>query len=155
MKILYLSADPGIDLAQQRGGAIHVCALVRALTDLGHEVLLVGNVQAQVGGRKSEEPARLLPSSAPPQAEVKETSSSFRLPTELRPAPLAPWNHALAAGMQAANHLAGRTGRLHPDLVRALHNLTFFRMADAAARELSPDFIYERYSLWGVAGLRL
>jgi glycosyltransferase involved in cell wall biosynthesis len=155
MKILYLSADPGIDLAEHRGGAIHVRAVVRALADLGHEVMLVGNVQTQGGGRKTEEPARLLLSSAPPQAEVKETSSSFRLPPELRPAPLAPWNHTLAALTQAANHLAGRTGRLHPDLVRALHNLTFARTAEAAARELGPDFIYERSSLWGVAGLRL
>jgi glycosyltransferase involved in cell wall biosynthesis len=39
--------------------------------------------------------------------------------------------------------------------VRALHNLTFARTAEAAARDLGPDVIYERYSLWGVAGLRL
>jgi hypothetical protein len=40
MKSLYLSAGPGIDLAEHRSGAIHVRALVRALADLGHEVLL-------------------------------------------------------------------------------------------------------------------
>jgi hypothetical protein len=42
MKIVYLSAGPGIDLAEHRnrGGAIHVRALVCALADLGHEVLL-------------------------------------------------------------------------------------------------------------------
>jgi glycosyltransferase involved in cell wall biosynthesis len=131
MKILYLSADPGIDLAEHRGGAIHVRALVRALADLGHEVLLVCNSTA---------PEQRVPAA---------------VPAAVRPAPLAPWNHTLAGVMQAANRLAGRTGRLHPDLVRALHNLTFSRTAEAAARDLDPDVIYERYSLWGVAGLRL
>jgi glycosyltransferase involved in cell wall biosynthesis len=131
MKILYLSADPGIDPAKHRGGAIHVRALVRALTDLGHEVLLVCN------------------STAPDQQVAGAVHAA------VRPSPLAPWNHTLAGGMQAANHLAGRTGRHHPDLVRALHNLTFSRTAEAAARDLDPDVIYERSSLWGVAGLRL
>jgi glycosyltransferase involved in cell wall biosynthesis len=131
MKILYLSADPGMDPAKHRGGAIHVRALVRALADLGHEVLLVCN------------------STAPDQQVAAAVHAA------VRPSPLAPWNHTLAGGMQAANHLAGRTGRHQPDLVRALHNLTFSRAAEAAARELGPDVIYERASLWGVAGLWL
>jgi len=57
--------------------------------------------------------------------------------------------------MQSGNRMVGRTPREHPDLVRILHNLTFRRAARRAAREAQPDFIYERYSLWGVAGLRL
>src|ERR671937_661034 len=131
MKILYLSADPGIDLAEHHGGAIHVCAVVRALADLGHEVRLVCN------------------STAPEQQVAAVVHAA------VRPSPLARWNHTLAGVTQVANRLARRTGRLHPDLVRALHNLTFSRTAEAAAQDLGPDVIYERYSLWGVAGLRL
>ena len=48
-----------------------------------------------------------------------------------------------------------RATRNNPDAVRTLHNLRFLRTAARAARKLDPDFIYERYSLWGMAGLRL
>jgi glycosyltransferase involved in cell wall biosynthesis len=49
----------------------------------------------------------------------------------------------------------GRPTRNNPDAVRALHNLKFGQAAAEVAREFNPDFIYERYSLWGRAGLRL
>ena len=38
-------------------------------------------------------------------------------------------------------------------MVRFFHNARFFRAVAAAVRQFSPDFIYERYSLWGLAGL--
>jgi glycosyltransferase involved in cell wall biosynthesis len=69
--------------------------------------------------------------------------------------PLAAWNAGLARGLRHANRLVGRPVRGHPDFVRALHNLRFGQKAEAIARELTPDFIYERYSLWGMAGLRV
>jgi glycosyltransferase involved in cell wall biosynthesis len=46
-----------------------------------------------------------------------------------------------------------RQPRHYSDAVRLLHNASFFRAAAAAVRRFSPDFIYERYSLWGLAGL--
>ena len=122
MKILYLSSDPGIDLAGQSGGSIHIRALVRALADLGHDVAVVCT---SVSGSSR-------------QLEVD-------LKAAVHPAPLARWNRFLARKIQAANRLLGRTPRHHPDLVRLLHNRRFVRIARAVARELSPDFIYEHH----------
>ncbi len=131
MKILYLCLDPGIDLAGQGGSSMHVCAFVRALADLGHEVTVVCSSVSTDGNIEAD------------------------LRAAVRPCPVAGWNRTIARGLREADRLGGRTGRQHPDLVRALHNVTFAKIARAAARETSPDFIYERYSLWGVAGLRL
>lgn len=131
MKILYLCADPGIDLMGQSGGSIHIRSFVRALGELGHEVTLVCSSIGNDG------------------------LGEMDFHTAVRPAPLAAWNRACAQVMRTANRLIGRTGRLHPDLVRFLHNLTFSKVAKVASREVCPDFIYERYSLWGLAGLQL
>ncbi len=131
MKILYISTDPGIDLTGQIGSATHIRALVRALADLGHQVTLVCS---------GVEPAQSI------EADLHAT---------VRLVPLARWNRVLARCLQIAKRFAGKPVREHPDLVRALHNFRFARRAAAAARELAPDFIYERYSLWGMAGLWL
>ncbi|PYT76924.1 MAG: hypothetical protein DMG40_25125 [Acidobacteria bacterium] len=132
MKILYLCNDPGIDLAGKSGAAIHIRSFARALTELGHEVVIV---------------ACRLP-------DCKQTLEE-ELHALVWPAPLSPWNRALAQVLRAAKRMIGRTPRRNPDAVRLFHNLTFFKAARRAAKQLHPDFIYERYSLWAVAGLRL
>lgn len=131
MKVLYLSMDPGIEPAGQGGGSIHIRSFVRALSDLGHQVMLVGS------------------SAATEQTFSADLGASVRL------VPLARWNDALARGIRRTSRLFRRPVRGHADIVRALHNLRFARRARAAARELQPDFIYERYSLWGISGLWL
>jgi len=73
----------------------------------------------------------------------------------LRPAPLSLWNRGLVRLIRTGNRVAGRPIRHHPDLARALHNVTFARVARAAIGQAKPDFIYERYSLWSRAGLSL
>ena len=131
MKILYLCADPGIDLAGQGGGPIHIRAFVGALRDLGHEVTMVCHTV------------------------TNESAGAGNVTGDLRPLRLAAWNRALARSIRAANRLAGQTGRHHPDVVRCLHNLTSYRFAACAIRALRPHFIYERCSLWGMTGLWL
>ena len=131
MNVLYLCHDTGIDASGLKGGSIHVRAFVRALADLGHDVSVVST---QVGS-----PASL-------EAELQAA---------VRAAPLAAWNYTLAHASRVCHRLAGRPTRRNPDVVRALHNLRFFKEAARVAREFDPDFIYERYSLWGMAGLWL
>lgn len=132
MKVLYLCHDLGIDLADQSGGSIHIRSFVRALADLGHEVAVVA-------------------CSSPSCKKSLEAD----LHAKVCLAGLTAWNRTLAQALRAANRVMGRTPRGNPDAVRALHSLTFFKAARHAARQLNPDFIYERYSLWGAAGLRL
>src|SRR6266566_1502674 len=129
MKILYLCFDPSIDLAGEAGGAVHIRALIRALTDLGHEVMTICTcvsrrpwVESQVGG-------------------------------SVVPCAISDWNGSLGSAIRGANRFLRRQPRHYPDAVRLLHNASFFRAAAAVVRRFSPDFIYERYSLWGLAGL--
>jgi glycosyltransferase involved in cell wall biosynthesis len=131
MKILYLCFDSGIDLSGVKGASIHVRSFVRALTELGHEVAVVGtNVSSP---------------------ESFETSTGA---TVLR-APLTPRNRALLRALKAGNRLLGPALSRGRDLVRAFHNREFFRVAEECTGRLLPSFIYERYSLWGTAGQRL
>ncbi len=131
MKILYLCFDSGIDLSGVKGASIHVRSFVRALTELGHEVAVVGtNVSSP---------------------ESFETSTGA---TVLR-APLTPRNRALLRALKAGNRFLGPGLSGGRDLVRAFHNSEFFRVADECTARLLPSFIYERYSLWGTAGQRL
>jgi glycosyltransferase involved in cell wall biosynthesis len=129
MRILYLCFDPSIDLAGETGGAVHIRALIRALTELGHEVMAVCScasrpqwAESQVGGK-------------------------------VQSCGIARWNGSLGIAIRRANQFLRQQPRNYPDAVRFSHNLRFFRAARAAVRRFSPDFIYERYSLWGLAGL--
>lgn len=131
MKILYLSTDPGIDPAGQGGGSIHIRSFIRALADQGHQLTLV--------------------CSAAGDTQVIDPN----LGAAVRLVPLAAWNRALARCLRKISRLSGRPIRGHADIVRVLHNFRFAMIARAAARELEPDFIYERYSLWGMSGLWL
>jgi glycosyltransferase involved in cell wall biosynthesis len=130
MKILYLCADSGIDLAGLKGGSIHVRAFVRALADIGHEVTVLCTT-AGPKALESDLHARIVVS--PPVA----------------------WNHFFRRAVRTFNRLLSRPAGRNLDVVKLLHNLTFVRAVGQAAREMNPDFIYERYSLWAVAGLRV
>jgi len=129
MKILYLCFDPSIDLAGETGGSVHVRAMIRALTELGHQVMTICTcvsrpqwVESQVGGRV--------------------TSCA-----------ISGWNDSLGSAIRRANRFLQRQPRHYTDAVRFLLNARFFRTAAAAVRRFAPDFIYERYNLWGLAGL--
>ncbi len=130
MRILYLCID-GIDLSGQSGGAIHIRSFVRALRETGHQVSLVCSV--------ANSPAFL-------EADLR---------VRVFPALRTPWNHTLSHAIAAGNQFLGRPTRHNPDAVRVLHNHQFLKIAAEAARQLEPDFIYERYTLWGFAGHRL
>src|SRR5215813_12034433 len=131
MKILYLCFDPGIDLSGLKSASIHVRSFVRALAELGHEVAVVGTKVSS------------------PESFEGLTGATVRR------APLTPWNRALLRAIKAPNRFLGRGPGRGRDVVRAFHNTEFFRVADECAGRLLPNFIYERYSLWGTAGQRL
>lgn len=133
MRVLYLCSDPGISLSANGGGSIHIREFVRALAGLGNEVTVVGAAGSE--GKHHEQ--RLGPS------------------IRVADAPPAAWNRALGGLLRGVTRLLGHKGRKHPDFVRFLHNFTFAGKAARCAGEGGPDFIYERYSLWGLAGLWL
>jgi hypothetical protein len=130
MKILYLCFDSAIDLSGVKGASVHVRSFVGALTELGHEVIVVGT---QV--------------SSPEFFESLTGAPVLRVPLSLR-------SRALLKALKARRLLAPGLSSAR-DLIRAFHNMEFFRVAAECASRLSPSFIYERYSLWATAGQRL
>ncbi len=82
MKILYLCFDSGIDLSGVKGASIHVRSFVRALTELGHEVAVVGT-----------------------QVSSPESFETLTGATVLR-APLSPRSRALLRTLKARRYLA-------------------------------------------------
>jgi glycosyltransferase involved in cell wall biosynthesis len=131
MKILYLCADSGIDVAGVKGASIHVRALVRAFAELGHEVTVLCATASIPKSLESDLNARVLV------------------------CPQAAWNHAFGRALRSLNRFLGRPERRNLDLLKLLHNLSLRRFVAHAVRQANPDFIYERYSLWAVAGLQV
>jgi glycosyltransferase involved in cell wall biosynthesis len=131
MRILYLCFDPSIDLGAETGGAVHVRAMIRAMQELGHELTVLGTCVSRAEWIESQTGARVIPCG------------------------IARLNRALGRAIRKADKVLRRRPRRFPDAVRLLHNAAFFRKAAKVARRFSPDFIYERYSLWGMAGLTL
>jgi glycosyltransferase involved in cell wall biosynthesis len=131
MRILYLCSDHGVDFSGVKGASIHVRSFVQALAALGHEVIVIGT-----------------------KVSSPESFQAVTHATALR-APLASWNRKLLRAMKAGNQFLGRSPGRGRDVIRALHNSNFFKVADQLATRFSPSFIYERYSLWGIAGSRL
>lgn len=131
MRILYLCFDPSIDLAAETGGAVHVRAMIRALANLGHEIAALGSCVSR-------------PEWVECQTGAKVTSCG-----------ISRVNRFLGRAIRKGNKILRQPARRFPDAVRLLHNATFLRKAAKLARRFSPDFVYERYSLWGIAGLTL
>src|SRR5229473_7193876 len=121
MKILYLCFDSGIDLSGVKGASIHVRSFVRALTELGHEVAVVGT--------KVSSP------------ESFETLTG----ATVHGAPFTPRNRALLRASKAENRFLTLSFSRGRYLVRVFHNSEFFRVADECTGRLLPSFIYERY----------
>ncbi len=128
MRILYLCSDHGVDFSGLKGASIHVRSFVHALAKLGHETMAIGT-------RVSS-------------PELFQTATH----TNAMQVPLAPCNRKLLNAMKAGNRFLGRSPGRGRDVIRALHNSEFFKVADQLATRFSPSFIYERYSLWGMAG---
>jgi glycosyltransferase involved in cell wall biosynthesis len=131
MKVLYLCSDHGIDLSGVKGASIHVRSFVRALVELGHDVTVAGT-----------------------KVSLPESFATMTGATIVRAA-LTQRNRALLRAIKAGNRFLGRSQIRGRDLVRAVHNVEFFRVADECAGRFLPSFVYERYSLWGTAGERL
>lgn len=131
MRVLYLCFDPSIDLAAETGGAVHVRAMIRALGNLGHEITAVGSCVSRPEWIEHQTGARVI------------SCGISRV------------NRSLGRAIRKGNKVLRRPPRRFPDAVRLLHNAAFLRKAAKLVRRFSPDFVYERYSLWGITGLTL
>ena len=132
MKILYLCADLGIPVLGHKGASVHVRGLVAAFVRTGHFVVLAAPLLSKTPW---EEPVSLnVPLlHLPPSADIV--------------------NAVLA--VKAFNERLGVANSLPGELRRILYNQELGTQLKRRFESAPPDFIYERASLYGTAGVAL
>lgn len=130
MKILYVSADLGIPVQGTKGAAVHVRAMAHALREAGHQVVLATGALAK-SPWQTPVPLDVPVVHVPPSAEIVHVSSRMR---------------AYAAGIGAPGNAAG-------EVRRVLYNQELLTQLRQRFEHDPPDVVYERASLFGVAGL--
>ena len=132
MNILYLCADPGIRIRGAKGAAVHARALVAAFDRAGHSVV-VAAPKVEPGPWEPREPL------AGRAVALRPSGSTSRAHQALK----------------AFNHVVGAEGSVPGAVRRILLNdelrSALLRRFEAAP----PDFVYERASLYGTAGVQL
>ncbi|HXJ55389.1 MAG TPA: glycosyltransferase family 4 protein [Verrucomicrobiae bacterium] len=132
MKILYLCPDLGVPVLGRKGASIHVRELVAAFIRAGHHVVLA----AQVLNKSPWEQPALVGATL---LQVRPGSQVNSVPGALKE-----FNEML----QVENSLPGEVRRI-------LYNRDFAEDLRRRFDGARPDFIYERASLYGTAGIVL
>jgi glycosyltransferase involved in cell wall biosynthesis len=127
MRIAYLTADFGVPVLGTKGASVHVRRLVGALAERGHEVCVLTPTR----GSGTDEPRawRL--------EELPFTDAPLLFHEALK-------REALCQG-----------NRLSKDLRNLFYSLWLEGRAAPLLAELQPDLVYERYTLFGTAGVAL
>ena len=130
MKVLYVCADLGVPVLGGKGAAVHVRAMAQALHDAGHAVTLVAG---QLVKSPWETPAECAVPvvHVPPSGDIVHASSRLRA-----------FAHAVAAPTTAAGEVR-----------RVLYSQELLIHLRQRFEHHPPDLVYERASLFGVAGL--
>ena len=126
MRIAYICSDVGIPVFGTKGASVHLRSVVEGLQALGHDVRVYS-------------PAVDYPDGAP----RNQTFQSIRFEGSA-----AAVTHSLNHDVREPDHLASEYGRV-------LYNEYLQRTLEPVLEAERPDFIYERYSLFGYAGLEL
>lgn len=130
MKILYLCPDAGIPVLGRKGASIHVRELVAAFTRAGHQVL----VAAQTLNKSPWEKPAEIPGTV---LQVRPTSST----------------QAAAQAFKELGDRLGVEGSLAGEIRRILYNQELEAELIRRFDSDPPDFVYERASLHGTAGV--
>lgn len=126
MKFAYLCSDPGVPVYGTAGSSIHVQQIVRALERLGHDVEIFA---VNAGDYDEARPANVH--ELPLRGLAEQTVRSLR------------------------HEDAGLPSHLRREFRRVLHAEYLQKTALPLLTSFAPDVIYERYSLFGYAGVEL
>ncbi len=132
MKILYLCPDLGVPVLSRKGAAVHVREMATAFSRAGHGVVLAAQTLIR---SPWEKPADL-------QVPVFQA----------RPAPAAA---AAVQTLKEFNELLGVENSLPGEFRRILFNAELASELKHRLERHTPDFIYERASLYATAGVSL
>ena len=132
MKILYLCPDLGIPVLGYKGASIHVRELTAALGRAGHQLVLA----AQMLNKSAwERPAQI----SIPIIQVRPGSATSSAVTSFK---------SFNQGIAVENSFPG-------ELRRILYNQDILDELRRRFENNPPDFVYERASLYGTAGVSL
>jgi glycosyltransferase involved in cell wall biosynthesis len=132
MKILYLCCDSGIPVLGYKGASIHVRELISAFRRAGHEVILAAQL---LNKNPWETPASLNAR----VIQVRPSSASL----------------ASVSAVKEFQEIIGMEASLASELRRLLFNKEIISELKRQCDSARPDFIYERASLYGIAGVQL
>lgn len=135
MNIAYISADFGVPIFGYKGASIHVREMVAALRKAGHTVSIVSPAIEELG-----------------DARVREVLDES---VALLPVPAAERHLLVAQELEALDEFLGMKTRVRQELRNLLYNLTLYEKVREYLRAHPVDFIYERYTLFAAAGIRL
>ena len=132
MNILYLCADLGVPVLGRTGASVHVRSMVAALRSAGHVVVL----------------AAPLLSKSPWELPAELGAPVWHLPT--------PADVLLPTlAVKAFNETIGVNNGVPGELRRILYNVDLLKPLKHRLESSPPDIIYERASLYGIAGASL
>jgi len=143
MNIAYISADFGVHVFGHKGASIHVREMVGALRQAGHAVCIISPAidEGKEGRGKSQTKAG---------SPLMSLAGVDLLPV-LPPERLL----QLLEDFERLDKFWGTKTRIRQELRNLFYNLTLHEKALAHLRQHPVDFIYERYALFGFAGIRL
>ena len=130
MKILYLCPDLGVPVLGRKGASVHVRELVAAFTRAGHNVVLAAQALNKSPWEKP--------------AELEGALLHVGTPSHITNA---------AVALREFNALLGAENSLPGEVRRILYNRELTEDLKRRFDSDPPDFIYERASLYGTAGV--
>lgn len=133
MRLLYVCSDFGVPVYGHKGASIHLRAMARAFTDLGHELRVLS---------PATEPDANLDFDVAVETPVAQDADAASLALLRRTDRL--------LGTLSSGH-ASRVGQ---EVRNLLYNQRLGGVAEAY-RSWAPDVVYERYALFGFGGLEL
>lgn len=143
MNIAYVSADFGVPIFGYKGASIHVREMITAWCAAGHTVCFFSPAIEQAHNEKIDDRAA---------AALTEKCQGRLLLRAVAPAE----KHAQAVKeLEALDKFWDMKTRLRQEVRNALYNLSLYEKALPHLQAFAPDFVYERYSLFGHAGIRL
>jgi glycosyltransferase involved in cell wall biosynthesis len=138
MKIAYISADFGVPIWGCKGASVHVREMVASWCKAGHWVGVISPAIETAEGQNGRKVEREIWQEA--------VFLPITLPQRYR---------QLFKEYEALDKFLGSETRLRQEQRNLLYNLTLYERALDYLRSQQVDCIYERYALFGYAGLRL
>ena len=125
MNIAYISADFGVPIFGYKGASVHVREMIAALHKAGHAVCVIS-----------------------PAMESTTHEAFFPLPPAVQ-------HLQLCQELEGLDTFLGMKTRIRQELRNLLYNLTLYETAVPYLQSRRVDCIYERYTLFSYAGIRL